>query len=103
MWAAVADMKVQQQLVLQQLSDSISASLTVTSPFPVVNQHEQKAKGQTLVKGMGAQRQGNSVSLPWTGLSIFGAIIVKKSEADSDEDASKTWRYSEHVELADVK
>ncbi|KAG6365528.1 hypothetical protein INS49_007139 [Diaporthe citri] len=88
MWTAVTGMQAQQQLMLQQLGSSNPSSSMGRPPFPVVTQNVETSRQQTLDKRRRAQRQGNSVSLPWSGPSKLGAIIFKKSGSDATGEAS---------------
>lgn len=89
MWTTVTGIQAQQQLILQQLSSSNHSSSTGKPPCPVVTQHVETSRGQTLDKRRRVQSQQNSISIPWSGSSIFGAIAVRKSEADISGQASK--------------
>lgn len=89
MWTAVTEIQTQQQLILQQLNNSNSSSSTGRLPSPVISLDVETSQAQTVDKRRRVQCQGNTISLPWSGPSIFGAMIFKKSESDSAGEASK--------------
>ncbi|KAL2284391.1 hypothetical protein FJTKL_09086 [Diaporthe vaccinii] len=82
MWTMVTNTQAQQQVILQQLGNSNRSSSSGRPPLPVVTQHIGKSRGHNLNK---RKRVHNSVYVPWLQPSIFGAIIVRKSEADSGD------------------
>lgn len=86
MWTMVTNIQAQQQVILQQLGNSNRSSSSGRPPLPVVTQHIGKSRGRNLNK---RKRVHNSVYVPWLQPSIFGAIIVRKSEADSGDGKCK--------------
>lgn len=85
MWTSVTDIQA-------QLSNSNPSSSTKMPPFPIVTQRVGVSQEHTVEPRKTVKRQGHIVSLPWTGPSIFGMIVVRRSEENSAGEESELSR-----------
>lgn len=86
-WTAVTGIQEQQQRMMQQLSNSNPPSEPGSPPFPVVTEHV--GTSPTLDRRKRTSHLGNRIFPPSPNSSIFGALVITKSETDSGNEESK--------------